>query len=227
MNAVVFYSNTDQSASIAEYFSKSLGYPLVNITQARTINYENLVLVFPVYCQNIPYTVRTFLKNIKVKHLTAIATYGKMCCGNVLYEIQKNFRMNIVAGAYVPSKHSYLDNDRAFLDFERLTPVVKKVKKPSEIQVPKLYKNPLANLFPTIRSRLGVKIFKNSNCTNCGTCTACCNFKAIKSGVVNKNCIRCLNCVSSCPHNALKAKFRLPLRLYFKKNRTNKLIIYV
>ena len=79
MNAVVFYSNTGQSKRIAAYFANELGFPLVEIETDCSNEYQNLVLVFPVHCQNIPDIVKTFLKRITAAHLTVIATYGKMC----------------------------------------------------------------------------------------------------------------------------------------------------
>lgn len=226
MNAVVFYSNTGQSKAIAIYFANQLGYPLVDIETKCAEHYQNLVLVFPVHCQNIPDIVKHFLKNVSVENLTAIATYGKMCCGNVLYEIQKNYQKNIVAGAYIPTKHSYIDNDDVFCDFDKLKHIVEKVKEPSYIQIPKLYKNPLADVFPKLRSKLGLTIQKNANCSGCNLCAERCSFEAIKSGKTNSNCIRCLRCVEACPHQALKIKLGLPLKIYLRKKKTQEVIIY-
>ena len=137
MNAVVFYSNTGQSKAIASYFSDNLGYPLEDIETSCTDYYQNLVLVFPVHCQNIPEIVKVFLKKVKVTYLTVVATYGKMCCGNVLYEIQKRYHKNIVAGAYIPTKHSYMKDDDNFYEFDKLNTIVEKIKEPSYIQLPK------------------------------------------------------------------------------------------
>ena len=227
MNAVVFYSNTGQSKAIAAYFAKQLGYPLADMETTCAEYYQNLVLVFPVHCQNIPDIVKSFLKNISVENLTVVATYGKMCCGNVLYEIQKNYQKNIVAGAYIPTKHSYIDNDDAFCDLDELKPIVEKVKEPSYIQLPRLYKNPLADIFPKLRSRIGLAIQKSENCNGCNLCAERCSFGAIKSGTTNRKCIRCLKCVESCPRQALKIKLGLPLKLYLRKKKTNKVIIYI
>ena len=227
MNAVVFYSNTGQSKAIAAYFAKQLGYPLADMETKCAEHYQNLVLVFPVHCQNIPDIVKVFLKNISVDNLTAIATYGKMCCGNVLCEIQKNYQKNIVAGAYIPTKHSYIDNDDVFCDLDKLKPLVEKVKEPSYIKIPKLYKNPLADVFPKLRSRLGLTIQKNADCSECNLCAKRCSFGAIQSGITNRKCIRCLKCVEACPRQALKIKLGLPLKLYLRKKKTNELIIYV
>ena len=93
MKAVAFYSNTGQSRRLAEYFSDKLGYRIFDIERAEVFGFEDLVLVFPVHCQNLPDAVRSFLKRAEVKNLTVIATYGKMCPGNVLYEIQKNYKI--------------------------------------------------------------------------------------------------------------------------------------
>ena len=227
MNAVVFYSNTGQSKVIATYFANQLGYPLADMEIKCAEYYQNLVLVFPVHCQNIPDIVKSFLKNISVENLTVVATYGKMCCGNVLYEIQKNYQKNIVAGAYIPTKHSYIDNDDAFCDLDELKPIVEKVKEPSYIQLPRLYKNPLADIFPKLRSRIGLAIQKSENCNGCNLCAERCSFGAIKSGTTNRKCIRCLKCVESCPRQALKIKLGMPLKLYLRKKKLNKIIIYV
>ena len=226
MNAVVFYSNTGQSEKIANYFAKMLCYPILEITKAVGDNYENLVLIFPVHCQNIPDVVKGFLKELKAKYLTVIATYGKMCCGNVLYEIQNRYSLSVVAGAYVPCKHTYLDNDDEFCDFYRFSPIIEKIKSPCEIKIPKLYKNPLSNLFPTLRSRIGIKIYKNSDCNNCGVCSELCGLNAIEQGVPNGKCIRCLKCVRNCPSNALSFSARLPMKAYLSKKRMDRIIVY-
>ena len=227
MNAVAFYSNTGYSKAIATYFAKQLGFVLIDIETDYAKHYQNLVLVFPVHCQNIPDVVKAFLKSVSVDHFTAIATYGKMYHGNVLYEIQRTYQKNIVAGGYIPTKHAYLDSDDVFCDFEKLNPIVEKIKNPSYIQLPKLYKNPLADIFPKLRSRIGLSIERSENCTGCDFCAERCSFGAIKSGITNRKCIRCLRCVESCPHQALKIKLSLPLKLYLRKKKINKVIIYV
>ena len=227
MNAVVYYSNTCQSKAIAAYFANQLGYPLADMETKCAEHYQNLVLVFPVHCQNIPDIVKSFLKNISVDNLTAIATYGKMCCGNVLYEIQKGYQKNIVAGAYIPTKHSYIDNDDPFCDYDKLIPILNKIKEPSHIQLPRLYKNPLADVFPKLRSRLGLRIEKTKDCTGCNLCAESCSFGGIKAGKTNRKCIRCLRCVEYCHNQALKIKLSLPLKLYLSKKKTNKVFIYV
>ena len=79
-NAVCFYSETGETRRIAEFFAKETGYPLTDITEKdiaktkakerETFYYDNLVLCFPVHCQNIPGLVKDFLSVSKIKNLT-------------------------------------------------------------------------------------------------------------------------------------------------------------
>lgn len=225
MNAVVCYSNTGECKRIADYLSQRLNYRLEDIFGAGR-EYGDAVLVFPVHCQNVPREVAEFLNNLKVSNLTVIAVYGKMCHGNVLYEIAKKYKHNIVAGAYVPAKHTYIDEPR-FCNFEGLEPVVKKVKSPCAVKIPKSYKNPFANLFTGLRSRMGVRIIKGGNCDGCGTCRTYCPRRAIADGKTNRRCIRCLGCVAHCPKQALSFKPSPLMSAYLKKKKRDELIIYV
>ena len=228
INAVVFYSNSGRSKKIAEYFSEQLDYPLVNIEKNNDYEFDNLVLVFPVHCQNIPYIVKSFLERSSVKALTVVATYGKICCGNVIYEIQNQYKMNVVAGAYIPTKHSYIDDDVEFLDFDKLLPIIDKVKAPKPVKIPRLYKNPLANVSPAFRSRMGVKIYNNySNCKNCNICAEKCSLNAIHYGIPSDKCMRCLKCVEICAKKALSVKTVFPLKQYLRRQNKKELIIYV
>lgn len=227
MNAVVYYSNTGQSKSVAEFLSKQLGYALTNIEAVSLEEYANLVLVFPVHCQNIPDLVKDFLRKITVENLTIVATYGKMCLGNVLYEIQKKYHKNIVAAAYVPTKHSYIEDDDVFCDFDKLNPLVDKIKNPSLIQIPKRYKNPFANFFPKLRSIVGLEINKTVDCNSCNICGKNCSCGAMENGVTSSKCIRCLKCVEICPRQALKVRKTFWLKVYLRKKKMNEIIIYV
>lgn len=227
-NAVVYYSNTGQSKAAADYLAHRLGYPLADLQESGKVQYENLVLVFPVHCQNLPDCVKAFLKRVQVERLTAIATFGKMCCGNVLYEIQRLYQPNVIAGAYLPTKHSYIEADDSFCDFDELEPIIHKIRQSSSIvKLPKLYKNPFANLFPLLRSQLGVTLCKTADCNGCNHCKAACPLGAISSGVPNKRCIRCLKCVNACPRKALQVRPGWPMKLYLRKKKDNKLRIYV
>ncbi len=226
MNAIIFYSNTNQSKRIADYLESRLGYALIDICKNDKYDFENAILVFPVYCQNIPEIVKAFLKRLSAKSLTLIATYGRMWHGNVLFEAQTIYKGNIVAGAYIPTKHSYL-TEKEFDAFSKLDPIINKISNPLPVCFPRLFKNPLSDILIGLRSRMGVKITKNASCNNCGVCEENCPYNAIKCGKTNRKCIRCLRCAKSCPEGALSSKNSLPLKLYLSKKKTDKIIIYI
>lgn len=226
VNVVIYYSNTNQSKRIAEYIAQQSGFSLSDIFDLTEYSFDTAVLVFPVHCQNIPQPIKILLNRLRTKALIPIATYGKMCYGNVLYEIQKNCRHNIIAAAYVPTKHTYLYENK-FSDYESLNPILSKLNSPDRITIPKAYKNPLSNICKNIRGRVGVKIHKDNKCNSCGKCNAVCNNNAITYGKTTRKCIRCLKCVEQCPQKALHFSARLPMRMYLRKKKCDKLIIFV
>ena len=227
MNAVVYYSGSGQTKKIAEKIAESLNFACFDLLETTQKEFNLLVVAFPIYCQNCPEIVKSFLSFVKCDSLALIATYGRMGCGNALWEIARDYSFNIIAGAYIPTAHSYLTDDKEFDNFSSLYNLQEKILNGnSKVVFPKLFKNPFASFFKDTRSRVNLKIIKNNNCISCGECNKKCPYKAINNGKTNKNCIRCLKCVSSCKQNALFHKKGVILNLYLKKKKQNKLIIY-
>ncbi|HHX78298.1 MAG TPA: hypothetical protein GX695_00905 [Acholeplasmataceae bacterium] len=233
VNGIVYFSASKETKSIAKYFREKTNYQLIDLTSYQdrnsfdyTINFNNLVLCFPVYSQNIPEPVNEILANIKSRNTVLIATYGKMGTGNVLYEAAKYFE-NIIGAAYVPTKHTYLENER-FNDFQKLDSLVNRIlsKDKIKISIPERKKSFLANISPKKRSQLSVLITVNDNCIECGICTKVCPTKSIINGHIDNTCIRCLRCVNECPSKALDVKYSYPLRKYLQTEKINELIIY-
>lgn len=232
-NAVVYFSVSQESKRIAEYFSKKANYQLIDLTSYNdrkgfdyTIDFNNLVLCFPVYSQNMAEPIKEIMENIKTKNVVLIATYGKMGTGNVLADSQKYFD-NIIGAAYVPTKHTYLENER-FNDFSKLDPLVERLlsNNNNSVSIPERKKSILASVSPKKRSQLSVLITLNENCIDCGKCSEVCPTNSIVNGVIDKTCIRCLRCVSECPTKALDVKYTYPLRKYLETEKINELIIY-
>ncbi|MDE6210566.1 MAG: 4Fe-4S binding protein [Clostridia bacterium] len=226
IDAIVYYSNTNQSKRIAQYFADKLGYRVWDIYDVPYRDFDNLVLSFPIHCQSLPDIVKQFLAKSQIKNLTLLATYGRMCHGNALYEAQKKYSHTVVAGAYIPTRHTYLQ-DKEFDALDSLAPIVEKVLAPSPIKIPKSYKNPLSDLLKRRRSQLGVKIIKTDACNACGKCANVCKENAITNGVTNNKCIRCLKCLTTCPSGALEYALSAPMRAYLKKKKRDELIIYI
>ena len=114
MNAVIYYSNTLESYKIANYISQKTNYPLIDFHKLNNYSFDNIFIVFPVHYQNIPQSIKPIIKRIHASKAVIIATYGKMSFGNVLFETQKLLGAKMVGGAYIPTKHPYIEDDKSF-----------------------------------------------------------------------------------------------------------------
>ena len=224
---VFCFSGSGHSWAVAKELAEMLACELCPIEgDTETKAEETTVVVFPVYCQNIPSPVVDFLRKLQSKYLVLIATYGKISYGRVLYEAQRLVQGDVIAGAYIPVGHTFLDGNCDF-DKEKLFPIIERIKVPKAAKIPKTRKNPLANIFPALRSRMGVKLIKDSRCTNCGTCEKACPMGAIQNGNAGAACIRCLRCVKSCPPKALHYKNSWILNLYLKSYYLDDFVLYL
>ena len=224
MNAIIYYSNTFESYNISKYISDKTNYPLFTILELKEFTFDNIYLVFPIHYQMIPKIIVPIIKKLKVAKAIIIATYGKMSYGNVLNDCKKILNGIVVSAAYVPTKHTYIDNDNRFNEFDKIDNILLNMERTEEVIIKKSFRNPFSNLMPHLRHKLGVKIIKNKNCNNCGMCNSFCNM--INNGKVNKKCIRCLKCISVCSNNALEYRLSFFMRLYLKKKKKNLSIVY-
>lgn len=219
MSVVYYFSGSGNTKEVATHIAQELDFPLEEIFKNTPDRTETAVVVFPVYCQNIPKPVKRFLESLECNKIALIATYGRISHGNVLKECEKIVKTKIVAAAYVPYKHSYLDVNDCY-DEVSLKPLITKIKQSNAVdcvKIPRAKKNVFANFMPSLRSRIGVKIIKTDSCTDCGKCGEICPANAIKNGITDKNCIRCLKCVTYCPNRALTFKCSRILTRYLNR----------
>ena len=225
MIRIYCFSGSGHSLAVAKELSQMLDCEIRPIDN-KTATEDTAAVVFPVYCQNIPKPVKRFLKGLEAKHVALIATYGKISYGTVLYEAQKLLQGQVIAGAYIPIGHTFLDGNCEF-DAAQLLPIAERIKAPRQAVIPKTAKNPLANIFPGLRSRIGVKIQKRDNCFNCGLCERSCPVGAIRDGRIHSQCIRCLRCVTNCPQKALQYKNSRILDAYLNSYRKEEYVLYL
>jgi len=228
MATIYCFSGSGHSLAVSKVLSKLLTCKIVEIglNKERTSEDDVAVVVFPVYCQNIPKPVKVFLKQLNAKHIALVATYGKISYGNVLYEAQKLVHGEIIAGAYIPIGHTFLDKDCTF-DTKFLFPIVERINAPQKVHIPKARKNLLSNIFPAFRSQVGVKLTKTNYCNNCEICKKSCPMGAIQNGRINKKCIRCLRCVTVCPKKVLQCKNRWILNKYLNTYHKEEYVLYL
>lgn len=207
MTRIYCFSGSGRSRRVADAFAGLISCEITDI-DSETRHYpreDPAVIIFPVYCQNIPAPVKSFLRRFQGSHAVLIATYGNISHGNVLREAQELIHADVIAGAYIPMGHSFLTREEPF-DPASLLPIVERIRNKRSIRIPKSRKNPLANVFPALRSRMGVRIRRSRDCNGCGLCREQCPRKAIKGTRITSRCIRCMRCVSRCPKGALSSK---------------------
>lgn len=227
MTKIYCFSGSGHSLAIANALSQMLECDITEIGSDEVSSKENIaVVVFPVYCQNIPAPVKPFLKTLRAKYIVLIAAYGRISYGNVLYEAQKLVHDEIIAGACIPIGHTFLDGDCIF-DKKYLLPIADRIKMPQKVHIPKTHKNPLANIFPALRSRASVKLVKTTRCNNCGLCEKLCPMGAIQNGRIRLECIRCLRCVRNCPQKALQYKNSWMLEKYLNSYHKEEYMLYL
>ncbi len=226
MTEVYFFSGSGHSFAVADFFAKRLQTSMLEITQNVQSSAETAIIVFPVYCQNIPATVVPFLKKLNARYAVLIATYGRISYGNVLWEASNLTKADVIAAAYVPTGHSFSEEGAEF-DPAALAPIFEKLENPSSAKIDKTYKNPFADFFPAWRSRVGLKIIRTNACDACNICGKSCPVSAIENGNISKSCIRCLRCVTICPKTALQIKQRGILRLYLKQKKKCNTVLYL
>lgn len=225
MTRIYCFSGSGHSLAVAEALAQLLDCEICPI-EYNTVAEDTAVVVFPVYCQNIPKPVKVFLGQFSAKYIVLIATYGKISYGNVLCEAQKLLQGQVIAGAYIPMGHSFLSGDHAF-ETKHLLPIIQRIQEPKPVVIPKTPKNPLSNVFPAFRSRMGVKITKTGHCNGCGQCERSCPMGAIREGHIHRACIRCLRCVTNCPTKALQYKNSRIMDKYLKRFRKEEYVLYL
>ena len=228
MTKVFYFSGSGHTFAVAKAISEMISCEIVEMDHAmpHPLYEDRVVIVFPVYCQNIPKPVKAFLKQLAARHVVLIATYGRISYGNVLYEAQKLVHGEVIAGAYIPTGHTFLAGERAF-DTACLRPIAERIQDPKPVTIPKSRKSLWANIFPGFRSRVGTRLWRTDRCDHCGLCQERCPVNAIKAGRITAKCIRCLRCAANCPKGALRYKNRWILHQYLKNYWNDHLILYL
>ena len=223
---VYCFSGAGHSAEVAAHCAERLGGRVISIGEETKCRGERVLIVFPVYCENLPPPVAGFLRRAEAGCAAFIVTYGGMSYGRVLYDAQQLFPGSVIAGAYVPTEHS-LARDGWRFDGAPLASLLAKLSEGgTEIMLPKTPKHFFSDFAPAWRSRIGAKLVRDGNCTGCNACGAACPMGAMQQGRANRDCIRCLRCVLTCPQGALSVRLSPVLKHYLRRRRCNDTIVY-
>ena len=141
MTQIYCFSGSGHSMAVAKHFATALDVPVTEITANTQGRAELALVIFPVYCQNVPPIVKAFLRSLDARHAVLIATYGGFSHGNVLWEAQRILGERVIFGAYLPTGHSCLGEPATF-DTIALEPLLQRCESPSAAIMPRTPKNP-------------------------------------------------------------------------------------
>ncbi len=226
MIKIYYFSVSGQCMRLAQRLGSALDAEVQSIHRENKAHCETAVIVFPVYCQSVPAPVKQFIMELESDNVALVAHYGRKNHGNALWEAARIAKGKVIGAVYLPAGHSYLleSEEVVFPHFERF---VDRIKEPETIVLPKEKKSIWAGVFPEWRSRVGVKIKVNNNCSKCGQCEKTCPMGAISQGKITNKCIRCLACVRTCKKDALEVNYSPFLKMYLQKAKHNDVHIYL
>ena len=102
MTQVFYFSGAGHSKAVAEYLADRLHCTAAEMSSAESTPVDLAVAVFPVYCQNLPPVVKTFLKGLQAEWLALAATYGGFftAASNIREAIASEFPANGIVIPY-------------------------------------------------------------------------------------------------------------------------------
>ncbi len=224
---VYCFSGGGHSEEVAVCCAARLGGQVIPVGAETSCEGERALFVFPVYCERLPPPVAGFLRRAKVKQAAFVATYGGMSFGHVLYDAQRLFAGSVLAGAYVPTEHSFIRDGFRF-DDGALIPVLEKLSSGGrEVIFPRTPGHIFSGFAPAWRSRVGVRLIRKDSCDGCNICAQACPMRAMDKGRANGACIRCLRCVRICPRGALSVRLSAVVKRYLSRRRRNDTVVYI
>ncbi|MDD3123104.1 MAG: 4Fe-4S binding protein [Candidatus Izemoplasmatales bacterium] len=230
------FSPGKETFKIATYFQSQIKGDFFDITDKKVRDYYDetnkfdlVFLSFPVYSQNIPIPLRSFISKIHSSYFVLNITYGGFQYGNVLKEAHDLIQPSICTGYSVtPVNHTYLNQD-IHIDNSLYHPIIDRVKSNEfkTISVPKYKKSIFASFLENERTKYNVSIhFDPKLCINCQKCVEVCPMYAINiEKNINKSCILCTACVKNCKTSALTYKKSYILKSYLKIKQKTKVIV--
>ena len=157
MTSVYCFSGSGHSYAIAEYFAKRIAGTGCNIDRRLAESHcqaDLAVVIFPVYCQNIPAVVRDFFSKLDSKHVVPHRHIRqnlslRKCAGRHL----KIIRGRVIAAAYVPMGHTLFDSSTP--DAQPLQPIFARIQHPRAATLTRESKTPPRQLFPFLAQPVG------------------------------------------------------------------------
>ncbi len=224
---VFYFTATGNSLYVAKQFDDN-PISIVKTQKNATYKDENIGIICPTYCGEIPKIVFNFIKNSKFNtpYLYLILTYGmsESDCPEFTYDQCKKVSVTFdyisfvkMVDNYLPAfdmaKEKKIDKDIPS-QIERIRREIESRKKDIPVandEGRKLHKQVtlMNKLFPAANNGSFLKI--TDKCNGCGICAKVCpldNFEITngKAKRIKKKCEFCLACIHHCPNKAISLK---------------------
>lgn len=230
-----YFSPNGETKKIAQLFYNELGGRFFDLTlpqsrvDYRKVKADLYILSLPVYSQNIPKPLKSFLIHIKAPQVFINLTYGGFSYGNVLRKIKKRLLVSKIVGYTVtPVKHPFIDQ-HIDIDISTYDSVLKKLKTRDyhEVRIPFRFHNIFTPLFEKARVRSNFKLIVDKDlCDHCNLCINECPSGSITHSIkILDSCISCNHCVQVCPRHAITSKKSKFLDYYLKKKQKTSVVV--
>jgi ferredoxin len=233
MNGILYFSSTGNSLYVAQMVQKSISGELRYIPayKGNGCEYENLIIVSPVYSYGLPVHVFDLLPSLRDRDVYMILTYGGMLAGadRLAYEYacENGVHLKGVFAVKMVENFTLTFSTPAFYNKfmlravpDRLERIIASIGRnedslPKEKKTKRLEHETNKSNWHLIARDFSV----TEDCIQCGKCVKLCPSGniALKEGKIEfgDSCVACLGCYHRCPEKAIRYKNRKKRDRYF------------
>ncbi|PAB59294.1 EFR1 family ferrodoxin [Anaeromicrobium sediminis] len=215
---IIYFSGTGNSFSIAKRLGEKINEQVIPLKRAFNNGDENIIFVFPLYCEDIPPHVRKFLGTFKInnnQNVMAICTSGGGI-GNAEYTFNRIMeKKGLIVKKFLSAP--MIDNsfpvlfggevNRVFVDEDAIVNRFMNMTYNNSSSFNPMHKVTELLVYNSLTKRLFRKKVDKEKCIGCGKCEQICPNNNIQilnnTAVVKDDCTECFGCIHICPQQAI------------------------
>ncbi|MBN2878015.1 MAG: EFR1 family ferrodoxin [Clostridia bacterium] len=214
--AVCYFSGSGNSFYVALELSKYINihsaYYIPNFDISKLHDYDEIIIVTPVYSLNIPKIVQDFIRRLKFEGRFYVVLCSAGMFGGSARHVKRLFRqchlnLGCIKRVIMPSSHSTVGFTPRFLAKAIISIASGQIKRAANNISKNENKNLKLRRVGKIKRYVGYSAFSahlsvSDSCTKCGECAKICPTKNIKEShgtiVFSDRCIACHACYNRC-----------------------------